>query len=288
MYTPALRRWWSFCIENSLDMFNPSGNHILEFLNKEFQKGLSYSALNCSRSAISLITGKACHNIRTIKRFLKGVANLRQAQPRYNHTWDPQCVLRYFGSHPTTSSTCLKDVLKKLVSLLALATGQRLQTLQKIDIENIQISPSKILIFVPGQVKTSGRGKLQPLLVLPFFKDPQLCPARTLAQYLTVTRNLRGSIKTLFITTTRPTKPATTQTLSRWVSEILNASGVEKIFRPHSTRHASTSAALRGGDSTDSMLCAAGWTPTSKMYAIFYNRPVITDNTNYALAVFNN
>lgn len=263
---------------------SPRTPQLLEFLDREFRHGASYSTLNCTRSAIALISNQSGHDTPTVKRFLKGVSNLRPGLPKYNDTWDPQTVLTYFKKHQSTS---LDQVARKLICLLALTTGQRIQSLQSIKVSNIRENVSEISIFIPDRIKTSGRGRNQPLLSLPFFSDPQICVARTLNQYLMMTRPFRGLIDHVFLTTRRTVQPATTQTLSRWIRDILTASGIDQRFKPHSTRHASTSTALKKGVPVDSIFKAAGWTSSSAVFARFYNRPIQHSNDAFALAVLN-
>ena len=80
------------------------------------------------------------------------------------------------------STLSLETFTEKLVILFALATGQRVQTLSLIDLENIiSTNENKIEIKVPHRIKTIGINKTQPILVLPFFQsDPNVCVANTL------------------------------------------------------------------------------------------------------------
>ena len=135
------------------------------------------------------------------------IGNLRPARPKYNFTWDPQCVLHYFDSRPTNINSSILDISKKLVTLLALTTGYRLQTLRQISIDDIHISSTRITIFVPARIKTTGQRSTQPLLILPFFENSRVCAAHTLIQYLKATKSTHGSVKELFITSRpRPTR----------------------------------------------------------------------------------
>lgn len=72
----------------------------------------------------------------------------------------------------------------------------------------------------------------------------------------------------------KPFHKATSQTIGRWIKNILNESGVDtNQFKTQSTRHAATSAAARKGVSFDTIRLAAGW--NSKTFAKFYNRPLV-------------
>ncbi|KAB0791236.1 hypothetical protein PPYR_03036 [Photinus pyralis] len=163
--------------------------------------------------------------------------------------------------------------------LLALATGQRVQTLASIEINNIRRLSDKIEIPISKRIKTSRVKRIQPTLILPFFDDNiSICPARTLLLYLKETHSFRDSVSSFFITYKKPYRAATSQTISRWLKTGLRQSGVDTShFGAHSTRHASTSLASKKGISFDTIRLAAGWTEKSKAFALFYNRPIVTD-----------
>ena len=56
-------------------------------------------------------------------------------------------------------------------------------------------------------------------------------------EYLKLTANLRSDIILLFITTTKPYKIASQDTLARWIRTTLQSAGIDmSIFTPHSTR----------------------------------------------------
>jgi len=93
-YTSALRRWWQFCKLRQVRLFKPSTNNVLNFLSEEFNSGSSFSAVNCSRSAISLLFESSLSNNPMIKRFFKGLARLRPTQPHGT----PSACYGFFGA----------------------------------------------------------------------------------------------------------------------------------------------------------------------------------------------
>lgn len=126
------------------------------------------------------------------------------------------------------SDISLEILTKKSAVLLALSTGQRIQTLSLIKIQDISIRPDKIEIKIASRIKTSALNKPQPFLILPFLNaDPQVCAARALLSYLERTEELRNSAETLFISYKKPHRQATPQTISRGVKNILEASGLD-------------------------------------------------------------
>ncbi|XP_071640433.1 uncharacterized protein [Temnothorax longispinosus] len=287
-YDSALKKWWSFCSANSVDPFTSSIRDILAGLTDAFEKGVSYSTLNCLRSAISLVVGHEIGQDPNIKRFFKGVFNKRPPRPRYDCTWDPKAVLDYLSSKANNKTTTLKVLSMKLISLLALVTGHRLQTFALLDIRNIRETAESIEIKVPDRIKTSGPSRKQPCLVLPFYtEDKEICVASTLKSYLERIKDIRGSTNSLFISFKKPFKAVTSQTLSRWIKEILSKSGINtEIFTAYSTRHAATSAARRHGVDLDIIRKTAGWTSNSKTFAKFYNRDIAKASDVFARAIY--
>lgn len=289
-YDCGLRKWWNFCNNNGVDPFSGTPADVLTFLTIEFKKKASYSSLNGYRSAVALVLGPELGQNHLIQRFFRGVSKLRPANPRYNLTWDPQVVLGYLSRAYPNEDISLERLSQKLVALLALATGHRIQTLYLIDIRNIrQMNGNHLEIKIPDRIKTSGPNRKQPVLRLPFFvQDRSVCVATALLSYLSRTQDLRGSIVRLFISFRKPYKAVSTQTLSRWLKTVLSQSGINiEDFTAYSTRHAATSAAKRHGVSMDIIRKTAGWTKDSETFARFYERELVAEDTQFAKAVFN-
>ncbi|XP_050294503.1 uncharacterized protein LOC126734803 [Anthonomus grandis grandis] len=286
-YGGTYQKWWKYCQEKHVSLYNASVFQIMNFLQTLIDNSdCNYSSFNTHRSAISLISLDSIGTNPLLKRFLKGISRKRPQAPRYNYTWDPQPVLKYLGSLEENS---LKNVSKKLATLLALITGGRLQTLSLIRLSNIQIKEEKIQIFISDFIKTSLSLKNQPLLNIPFYRDnTKICPATTLIKYIEMTKPLRNPEDFLFITHKKPHKRATKQSISRWVKQALTDSGIDtNIFKPHSTRHSATSAAFRAGISMESICKTAGWSTATSTFAKFYNRPII-NSEEFAVKVLNN
>lgn len=285
-YTSSLKKWWHYCNQNSCDLYNVNIITLLDFLTKCFQSGSSYGTLNNHRSAISLITNSSIGNDDRVKRFFKGIFKLKPVFPRYNVTWDPTVVLDYLSSF-SDDSLSLEQLSKKLVMLLALATGHRTQTLSLVKISNMTFYNDRVVIAITDLIKTSGIGRTQPILNLPYFRQrPNICPVNTLQLYLAATSSVRPTnMDSLILTYKKPHRAASSQTIGRWIKQTLHESGIDtSIFGSHSTRHASTSAASRAGISVDVIRRSAGWTNQSAVFANFYNRPII-DSTSSLLNI---
>lgn len=106
------------------------------------------------------------------------------------------------------------------------------------------------------------------------YKDPLLCPVRTLNDYIARTKEIRGSTTRLLITTRKPFRGATSSTVARWIKDLLRVCGIDGSFGAHSTRSASTSKAARTGVPLKAILEAANWSPNACVFQKFYQKPI--------------
>jgi len=287
-YQSVLKCWWKFAHDKGWDIYNAKTTDILSFLAKRFNDGASYSVLNTSRSAISLISVRDISQDRLISRFLKGVFRKRPIKPKYPSTWDTAPVLTYMENLPSMAHLKLKEATEKLTTLLALSTAHRLQTLSLINITNIEKSPTGIKIKIPELIKTSKPGSFQPELYLPFFKArPGLCVASCVLEYLEITKSLRDkNNKRLLISTIKPYGPANPQTIGHWIKSLLSKAGIDtEQFSAYSTRHAAISNAYKKGVDIATIRRTAGWSAQSQTFMKYYNKPIQTSNDNFVSSV---
>lgn len=275
-YDTCLKKWFLFCKTNYTDLYVTSVPTVIHFLTQQYESGAQYGTLNSCRSALSLILDLDLNDNR-IKRFFKGIYRLRPPLPKYNTTWDTSLVLNYIKSWYPNENLNLEKISKKLATLLALTTAHRVQTISKININNIEVLPNEIQVKIPDLIKTSRIGATQPTLILPFFREQlAICPATTLNSYLLMTNPLRGSEDHLFIGLKKPHKAITSQTLSRWIKSVLCSCGIDiSVFTAHSTRHAATSRAHKMGINVDLIRKTAGWSGSSNTFGRFYNRCIV-------------
>ncbi|XP_053593380.1 uncharacterized protein LOC128667449 [Microplitis demolitor] len=286
-YESALKKWWNFCHLTNTSVFTAKIPDVLRFLTSEVDKGASYGSVNSLRSAVALILGPELSENPDVKRFCKGVSKIRPPRPKYDSTWNPKIFLDFVSKWFPNDDLSLQHLSYKVVVLLALTTGHRIQTLAAINLNNIDQSDDRIEIKITSQLKTSGPKSTQPNLILPFFtEDTSICVASTLLNYLKRTKDFRGSTSNLFISWKKPHNAVSTQTLSRWIKEVLHLSGIDTSkFTAYSTRHASTSSAKKNGVNIDLIQKTAGWTQSSQTFARFYDRKIIEDCTIFAKTV---
>ncbi|XP_068994070.1 uncharacterized protein [Neodiprion pinetum] len=228
-YRKALSLWWDFCQKKRANPFQAPVSSVLEFLTVSLSHVKTYGTLNSYRSALALIVIGDIGQQPVIKRFFRGVAQLRPQSAKYEEIWDPDPVLCYLKTLWPHDTLSFEDLTKKLVMLLALVTAQRVQTLSKIRLSCIDKTDTEIKVKIIDRIKTSGLGRKQPLLCLPFFeKQPKLCVATVLDCYIKRSAGLRPNNEDfLLITCKKPHRMATTQSIRRWIKEVMAKSGID-------------------------------------------------------------
>ena len=266
-------------------------NDIVNFLSMLFEQGLSYSAVNTARSALSTSVNMGqlptCGEHPTVKRFMRGVFQKRPTRPKYVYTWDAEIVLLHLENLQPLQDLSLKDLTMKLVTTIALITGQRCQTIFYMNLKTMQKTNTKFRFIIEHLIKTSKPGKEQPILILPKFEENEhRCVYKTLKRYLEVTAPLRKGDE-LFISFIKPHAPVSKDTISRWVRTTLEQAGIDtEIFKSHSTRSAATSAARRAMIPMSSIMRAASW-ESDNTFRRFYNKP-LQKESDFALSILKN
>ena len=208
--------------------------------------------------------------------FLKGVFQTRPAFPRYTSTWDISVVLNYLKTLHAPKDMTLKCLTYKLVMLCDLVMGQRCQTLHLMNLSQMHRDLNMSYVFhIDRLVKQSAPGRDQPVLNIPrFSSESQLCVATVLEEYVNRTSSLGGKEQQLFISFARPHHGVSKDTISRWIRSVLQEDGIDTtVFKPHSTRAASTSKANSRNVPLVTVMKAASWS-TNCVFNRFYYKPV--------------
>ena len=243
---------------------------------------LSYSSLNTARSALSCIVmidkiPVGQHPV--VCRFLKGAFEQKPPAHKYYGIWNVNQVLQFLKTFSPNRCLSLKELTCKLAMLLALVTIQRKQTLLQLDISSEYLKKSKdeYIFILSKHVKQSRPNYPVPPVIIPrYTPDEDICPLLCLEEYIERTKELRLD-NVLFISTIKPHKPVGAQTMSRWIKTILEWAGIDvTLFKPHSTRHAASTAALKASIPLDEILKKAGWS-SAKTFRRFYFRHVIDE-----------
>lgn len=137
-------------------------NNVLTFLTELFENNCGYSAINTAKSAISnvVILTDSEHitvgNHPLVKRFMKGVYNQKPSLPRYKTVWDVSEVLDCLQKIDIDSIT-MKMLTLKTVMLLALLSGQRVQTLRALSVNKLKLTESSAEFHIETLLKHHQR-----------------------------------------------------------------------------------------------------------------------------------
>ena len=124
---------------------------------------------------------------------LWGVFNLKPVFPRYNVTWDADIVIEYLCKMQHVEQLSLKQLTLKLVTLTALVSGQRCQTVYLMNLDTMDVTPSNMTFYIRDITKTTAPGKPKPDIVLPVFsKEPNLCIFTSTPRSIVWMRRSRG------------------------------------------------------------------------------------------------
>jgi len=278
-YQTYHQRWQEFCRSRGINPLSASIENGLEFLYQQYENGLSYSGINTARSALSTVIflpdGGSFGNHPLVSRFLKGVFESRPSPPRYKDIWDVSVVLDYLKTLPPLEELSLKDSTHKTVLLVALLSGQRCQTVHALTVSGMRITNDTVHFEIAKLLKTSKPGRHQGHLEFKLYPvDERLCVVTCLRQYVKLTESIRTGHDLLWLSYTKPFKPVSRDTVSRWIKNVLEKAGVNtKVFSAHSTQAAATSAACSNNVSINTIMDVAGWSREST-FRKFYDKPV--------------
>ena len=259
---------------------------VLEFLNSLFISGVGYSAISTARAALASIvtftdSPLTINNHPLVSRFVKGVFQTRPSLPRYSITWDVSVVLRYLKGLQPLEDMSFKLLSYKLLMLILLTTGNRGQSVHLMRMDAMSKTHNSYTFIIPDLLKQSKPGQACHSIQLRAYEpDRQLCVVLCMDEYLRRTSPLRpADVNSLFISYVKPHQSISRSTISRWVKDTMSAAGIDtSAFKPHSTRAASSSAALARATPLQTILSTAGW-KSQCTFAKFYNKNIVPLNT---------
>ncbi|KAJ8021978.1 hypothetical protein HOLleu_39334 [Holothuria leucospilota] len=209
-----------------------------------------------------------------------GVHEHRPPSTRYKEIWDASLVLNHLRSLHPLRSLSLKQLSYKLVMLLALTTAQRLQTLYLMDLRDLHIEGNRAVFTIKSLVKQQKPGSKPLQCVLHSYPaDSRLDVLKVLQHYIDFTKPIREEETKLLVSYVAPHKRVTTDTLARWLKDVMRQSGIDtEKYKAHSTRAAAASLAHLNRVPVTEILNVAGWT-SEKTFATFYNKPISKKDT---------
>lgn len=250
--------------------------NLINFLQRLYdQGGCGYSAINTASSAVCYvmsILGMPLSTTALLTKYKKGIFNARPSLPRYVNTWDPDIVLQYYEKNDNNYNMLF--MASKVATLLALASCVRVATLHSINMSDVVTRNDKIVLNITQLQKQSRPGYHLKPIELGDYPNKKQCIKAAIEKYIRITENIRSqhsSITSLFITSTKPYKNASKDTIARWIKNTIHKAGVPEHFTAHSTRSAATSSLARKGTDITTILTKAGWS-SSNTFNKFYKR----------------
>ena len=282
-YQSAWKKWVSWCMPRKVDPLSCSVYPFLDFLASLFStEQLQYRSINTIRSAVSMthahIEGVPMGQHPLVSRIFKGMYNSRLPQPRYTRTWDVDIMTRYLSSLGDNTSLSLKQLGHKLAILMALVSASRVSELQALDLRYRLYRPDGAHFELPSLGKKRAVGAPPKHVVFEAFpSDKKLCVVECLRRYEERTIHFRSGgadqPNPLFISYVKPHKAITSQRLAHWIKNIMEEAGIDiTIFKAHSVRGASSTAAAEKGVLMADILRTADWSKDST-FKRFYYRP---------------
>jgi hypothetical protein len=239
------------------------------------------TSINTARSALSALLHRKDNTIPfgqlpLVKRFMKGIFELRPSFPRYEAVWDVNKVFAYFRQKCNVSDLSLKEFSERLTFLLLLLSGQRSQTIHLLSIASMELSPTRRVFQVKEKVKQSRVGyHIAPIVYEEYPTEPALCILMHIKEYIKRTQKLRDpELSQLLISYVKPNKPVSRETIARWCKNVLKSAGIDtKRFSCHSTRAVATSLAAEKSGDIDKIISSVAWS-NAKTFQTFYKKPV--------------
>ena len=296
-YSSTWVRWQKFCFEKGISSTHTNINNVLAFLTYLYTNGCHYSGLCTARSALTSLVniedGPSITAHPLTHRFLKGIFNMHPPKPRYVEIWDVDKVLSYFNNKNHNDILSFKELCAKTVTLLMILGANRKNAFSTFTIDDIKTDESKCIICPNKVMKHSRPGlKPEPMIFHRYQLNEKLCIVSCIEHYL-LKRNklLPNDEKAFIITYGKPHKPASADTISRWIKDTLKDSGINvEVFTSHSCRSASTSKALSVGVPLHEILKRANWS-NADTFQKHYQRTImstVNEDFNYVKSILDN
>ena len=127
-------------------------------------------------------------------------------------------LLRFLRSLSPVGSLGLLDLTIKVVALMAVVSAQRGQMIHALSVANMVKGKSSFTFTLRVPLKHHRQGRKGDVLKFRSYPvDRGLCVVTALTEYLKRTAPLRGDHQQLVLTTVRPHRPASRDTVSRGI-----------------------------------------------------------------------
>lgn len=294
-YRSKFRRFASWCRERDIDPYLATLANCVDFLTSLFHAGLKYRTINGYRSMLSSVLDPVekipIGQHPYVIRLLRAVFNERPPLKSLVPEWDLLLVLGCLKKAPfePLSETSLKLLTWKTCFLVAITTFRRCSDLQSLQLGegSANVTKQGVTFRRIGLSKQDRPNHFSKNIFVPALPHNKLLdPKRALTYYLKKTEVFRRNDKgedtvKLFLARKKPHKPVTSQTISRWLVELIQfcykqENKVPGKVKGHSTRSIGPSWALFRGASLQQVMETADWSRETT-FTRYYLKSVNTD-----------
>ena len=255
---------------------------------------LSYSTIASYRSVLSAAFRFILPELSSHPVLLDLLRSFRFERPLHSSRFPPWDLLRVLsllrGSPFEPLDSCsLRDLTRKTLFLLSLATGHRVGELQAVSSAVSSSGGDLFLSYLP-KFRAKSESSSNPLprsfrvrslrdFVGSLPDELSLCPVRALQIYLHRTSSLSPRPRSLFVSPRAPSRSLSKNALSFFLCSVISLSfpppshPTSSSSHAHSIRAVSTSAAFSRNVPLASILAAASWS-SSTVFTSFYMRDV--------------
>ena len=167
---------------------------------------------------------------------------------------------KYFRSLGDNRKISDKHLSQKLLILLLLLGGQRLNSVFHFTIDRMIISSTSVTFSPENILKHSKPGRKFDAFEYQAYSDPNLYVLECLKEHINRRNDRVDKLqKRLFITYRKPYHTASIDTLRRWIKETFAQTNLIENFSPHSCRSASTTNAFNMSLDIMDILRKAWW-----------------------------
>lgn len=284
-YQVAWNRWKSWAHQHNVNLTNPQGSDLAQFLADLYLKDhFSYNTILLHKSVVSTLcnaelSGKLSENV-LVKHILKSIS-LKNPKATKPPVWDIKVLTSYLSHYPINYNSVF-HIVRHAASLLILCSGRRIHdlTLLRVDDDHCVIGNDYITLWPEFGSKTDCSQYRQSGWRL--ISNPQnqnLNPVYWLKKTIEVLneRRSKSGSNNLFITLRGSPAPASRTMIAGWIKSIMKQAGIEAT--PGSMRSAVSSSNWLNNFPLDEILARGNW-KSDKTFHNYYRREVLTSKPN--------
>ena len=199
-------------------------------------------------------------------------------------TWDVKKVLNFLATWHPPATLSFKQLTLKTLTLVAITSSDRAQTLESIDIEHSEVNEEGIFFPIYTLLKNSKKNKPIRVIKCVRFDVPSLDVSEYVVKYLQ--KSLIYRVKAINQGLPKPKqlflshytgKPLRRASIAKYILEVLDLAGINtKSFKAHTTRGSLPSVQSSRGVSPHIILSQGDWRNLGT-FQRFYER--YTDNS---------